>query len=761
MTSYAETDQKGEKRPKYDEREFNFEGEEKEEEEEFGPDFSEFTSRASCPENPCSEVQGPENESREKCEKIGNLRAGFGEKFEYVGDDGDDDDDFGPLLPESHKSSIFLNANTGNGVERQSGGKRKYECNEIGTIRTRRSDNLDEEDCETLLEKIGLPNKDFYEYSLMHKEQVSHVKASSRTGFVITASIDGVVKFWKFEFNSHSTSLEYVKGFQAHKGEISDIALSDCGLFLASISSEERNYKLYNIVNFDMISIVSLDIRPGKCIFVDSIKKQSSSGYILHPKIAISDLETNNIFIYSSKGRSNSDHKVTPKYTNHKGKVLSMCYLKRSNIIISTDTNGGLEFWDPDTLLLPVMIERECEYGINFQYKIETDLFELQKSKTYSFGMTVSEDEKLLAIYCSDMKIRVFNVRTGRCMRVVDENISVYNLLQNDGGGHSNRYKIDHIEFGVRSKVENDIKNKKEMSYQTLCFDETCKYLVYPCILGICVFDVSKGKRVAIIGKLECGKRFLSIGLVQIHSQIDRVSGFSKQVQKTEDEELKRVNSAVLCSSLNSNRIYIFSKYLPLLEDGQVNLRRDIFNEIPSREEDIERQRLINMDNKKQISKRIAKSVILHTTKGDITLELFGSIAPKACENFSVHCFNKYYDNCIFHRVIKGFMIQSGDPTGDGTGGNSIWGKNFEDEFSPEAKHDQPFMLSMANAGPNTNSSQFFITTVPCPWLDGVHTVFGRVVEGKEYVKEIEHTPTNRNDKPLNDIYITSTTAIF
>ena len=115
------------------------------------------------------------------------------------------------------------------------------------------------------------------------------------------------------------------------------------------------------------------------------------------------------------------------------------------------------------------------------------------------------------------------------------------------------------------------------------------------------------------------------------------------------------------------------------------------------------------------------------------------------------HARNGYYNNVIFHRVIKGFMIQTGDPLGNGTGGESIWGGDFEDEFVRTLRHDRPFTVSMANSGPNTNGSQFFISTVPTPWLDNKHTVFGRVVRGFDVVTKIENVKVNKADKPLGD----------
>jgi len=157
---------------------------------------------------------------------------------------------------------------------------------------------------------------------------------------------------------------------------------------------------------------------------------------------------------------------------------------------------------------------------------------------------------------------------------------------------------------------------------------------------------------------------------------------------------------------------------------------------------------------------------IFETSMGEITIELFDKEAPKTVANFvglaegtkewkddkSGKMVKKpLYNGTIFHRVIPNFMIQGGDPAGNGTGGP---GFNFADEFSMKLRHDVPGRLSMANRGPNTNGSQFFITDAPTPWLDGKHAIFGQVVEGMDVVKKIINVERNRGDKPLKDVVL-------
>jgi cyclophilin family peptidyl-prolyl cis-trans isomerase len=149
-------------------------------------------------------------------------------------------------------------------------------------------------------------------------------------------------------------------------------------------------------------------------------------------------------------------------------------------------------------------------------------------------------------------------------------------------------------------------------------------------------------------------------------------------------------------------------------------------------------------------------TVTIQTNHGTITAEMFSDAAPKTAGNFIELAKKGFYDGVVFHRVIDGFMIQGGDPTGTGRGGP---GYTIPDEFAPGLQHDAEGMFSMANAGPNTGGSQFFITLVPTPWLDGKHAIFGRVTEGMDVVKTIGKTKTGAGDRPVQDVIMEKVTV--
>ncbi|MBW3010863.1 peptidylprolyl isomerase [Candidatus Woesearchaeota archaeon] len=154
-------------------------------------------------------------------------------------------------------------------------------------------------------------------------------------------------------------------------------------------------------------------------------------------------------------------------------------------------------------------------------------------------------------------------------------------------------------------------------------------------------------------------------------------------------------------------------------------------------------------DNPVQEVKEMSTTIKIHTNHGDMTFRLYDAEAPKTVENFKKLIKDGFYDGLVFHRIIPNFMIQGGCPKGDGTGGP---GYNIPDEFSPALKHDRKGILSMANAGPNTGGSQFFITLVPTPWLDNHHSIFGELIEGEKVLDEIGSVETGAMDRPKEPV---------
>lgn len=149
------------------------------------------------------------------------------------------------------------------------------------------------------------------------------------------------------------------------------------------------------------------------------------------------------------------------------------------------------------------------------------------------------------------------------------------------------------------------------------------------------------------------------------------------------------------------------------------------------------------------IAKENTQVAVLETTQGTIELELYPEIAPLAVENFTTHIKNGYYNGVAFHRIIKNFMVQGGDPTESGRGGDSIWGKDFKDEYK-DKNFNKLGILAMANSGPSTNGSQFFITTAKTPWLNGKHTIFGQATDASmKIVMKLGNVSTARGDKPI------------
>jgi peptidylprolyl isomerase domain and WD repeat-containing protein 1 len=388
------------------------------------------------------------------------------------------------------------------------------------------------------------------------------------------------------------------------------------------------------------------------------------------------------------------------------------------------------------------------------KYKTDTDLYELAKKACTPCHVSMSATR--FAVTSTDSVVRVFDFATGRIVGVVDE-CAARNVSLGPGA-----LELEPEDFDMRlareAELADALMRSEKMPRPGAMFDQSGRILLVPGMAGIKMVDVDTQRQVRVIGRVEAGERFCALALFQgfVHAdhQIQRsMAAMDTDLKKKEavvvehDKAADTSDPVLVCLAFGSDRLFAFTTRDPP-DEG-----RDVFNEKPSKRQQMEADRARALKR----AAGLPRSVTLNTTLGDIALELYPADCPKTVENFVGLCRKGYYDNVLFHRVIRGFMVQTGDPNGDGTGGASIWGGEFEDEIVPALKHDQPWTLSMANAGPNTNASQFFITTAPTPHLDGKHTVFGRVVRGQDTVQRIEGARTDpHSDRPLVDVKIVS-----
>lgn len=571
----------------------------------------------------------------------------------------------------------------------------------------------------------NLPSSETYEHSYMHRDVVTHIIVT-KTDFVITASQDGHLKFWK----KQEEGIEFVKHFRCHLAPITHVSANSTGTLLCTTSSE-KTVKVFDVVNFDMINMISIEFEPYYTEWVHSAGDPISA-------LAISEKNTNKIHIFD--GTQSAGTPLHTFATLHQNTVAVIKYNHVYDAAVSVDRAGIVEYWTGPSR----------EYGfpnnVKFSSKLDTDLFDFVKSKTYPTAIAFSPDGKKMATISLDRKVRVFNFLSGKLHKVLDESLQRFHDLQHQ------TQQLPNMEFGRRMATERDLEKSEAVHYANVLFDASGHFILYSTMLGVKVVNLTTNRCALMIGKPE-NLRPLQLALFQGRTNQSKVVT-TLEMEGSENPTLLNVkmDPTLFCTAYKKNRFYLFSRRSP--DDiKSPDADRDIFNEKPSKED-------IISATEGQGVQRLYEQAILHTSLGDIHLRLFGKEVPKTAENFCVHSRNGYYNGHIFHRVIKGFMVQTGDPTGTGTGGESIWGGEFSDEFRPQLKHDRPYTVSMANAGPNSNGSQFFITLAPTPWLDNKHTVFGRVIRGMEVVQNIGSVKTNpKTDKPYEDIRIISVTV--
>eukprot|EP01036_Dinobryon_divergens_P031873 gene31873-41358_t len=566
-------------------------------------------------------------------------------------DDSDSEDDFGP------KPTSAAAANNGQDLDTS---------DKVEPVKKKIKRSLEFEQVF-----VGnLPETDFYEHSYMHRDVVTHICVSKPTEFVVTASNDGHVKFWK----KMAETIEFVKHYQAHLGCIYSLAMSADSKQLVTTAAD-KYIKFFEISGFDLSNMIGpLPFTPTTAAWLPIA---GSSGNLCD-RVVVADMLTGFLRVYRA---DSGDQTCLKEFDIHSAPVKCLAIHPSSHVMVSIDTRGMIEYWDYDNYTTTIT----GATAVAFKLKTETDLYDLAKAKTVPCSLAMSPKGNLFAVLSRDKTIHIFDFAKGKLLRKYDESAQVYNANNKDSAAVSMAGSVlglDALELGRRQAVE-----------------RSGNLLVYGSLRGIKVVNVVTNKLVRVIGSGESGERFMFVALYQGVPKVDNqllLSRAGAEGMTKTDEKNGAADANMAKQGLHSE-------------------------------------------------------AILHTTFGDVHIKLFSVECPKTVENFTTHIKNKYYDNLTFHRIIKGREI--------------LWAMALEEnpsgaKSSRMSSHDRPFTVSMANAGPGTNGSQFFITTVPTPWLDNKHTIFGRVTKGFEIVSKIENLRVNKYDKPYDVVKILSADVI-
>lgn len=607
-----------------------------------------------------------------------------------------------------------------------------------------------------------------YEKSYMHRDILSMILSIEASNFIITVSEDGILKFWKKLF----LGIDFIKQYKAHIAKPTGLAHTVNGQYLVTCCDKDCMLKTFDIENYDLIHMMKLSFEPLHCLFIN--KTEDPELLVL-----VTEKENGNMNILKACG--NSD--IIKTILIHDYSISCLAFNYEFSTLISCDSGGYIEINDisktrskekknVETTLIENLEDSKL---IKYNIKSETDLFELSNLKVYGYNITISNTLKYFAIVCSDHQIRFFSLKTGKLKYQYDESIQFYINALNKAYDNKNKEEAkikdkhssnsSNYEDSQEKQEQNETKCKEEDNTQRLFglsldvllsrikkekevhnaqinveFDKSDNFIYYSTLVGIKLVHLKSNKLIKILG-LDENERFLGISLFQGKALKNTLGNIGKGARRSQDDKL--YDPTIFAFAFKKNRFYLFTQREPDIE-STYGISRDILNEKPTSKE----IQQINEIDKKELP----ENAIIDTSHGEIYIKLYPNECPKTIKNFVGLAKNGFYDNLIFHKVVKNFVIQTGCPYGNGKGGHSIWGDEFEDEFTPLLKHDRPYTVAMANRGPGTNGSQFYITTAAAPWLDNKHTVFGRVFKGMDTVHAIENVECDGKEKPLLDV---------
>lgn len=454
----------------------------------------------------------------------------------------------------------------------------------------------------------------------MHKDQVATVTvAPSPSDFIITTSVDGFVKFWK----KIATGIEFAKEYRAHNGRIQSTSISADGTAFATAGGEDdRSIKMYDVVTFDLLSMINLETAPSCICWVHNRGSAALLAVAIGKEIRIYD------------GRGENQMPLHVLKTVHRSPVVVMAFNPTYDCVVSADDGGMLEYWRPsDDFEKPENV---------FKMKSSTNLFEFKKSRSYPSSITISPSGHQFATWSfPDRRVRLFDFSTAKLHRSYDESLTTITDMQQAGTALQ---KLEEVEFGRRMATERELENPGVRSRVNVIFDESGHFILYGSLLGIKVINTLTNRVVKVYGKEE-PFRALNVALYQGQPQkkgvvtVSMAASANPLLQEAEERD-----PMLFATGFGKVRFYMFSN-----EEEISKSERDVQNEKPRKG-----------PQKQEEAKKAetGSAAVLHTTYGDISLRLFPEAAPKAVENFVTHAKNGYYNNTIFHRVIRKFMIQ-------------------------------------------------------------------------------------------------------
>ncbi|KAL9035998.1 MAG: hypothetical protein Q9214_006330, partial [Letrouitia sp. 1 TL-2023] len=480
----------------------------------------------------------------------------------------------------------------------------------------------------------ALPQSPRYSKSLMHKDQLSFVTMTPFTDFLITSSIDGVVKFWK----KVAIGIESVKEFKAHIGDIKSVSVSQDGRSFAT-AGVDKTIKIFDVITFGQsLKLLHRESTNTLC----EIFSQSYS-YKLRHGLCVGCIKEVHLYLYLQYlKRGESQQEVETLSQIHRSTVVAMAYNNNYDCVVSADESGMIEYWSP--------AGNHEKPDTVFEYKSSTNLFDFKKTKSVPTSITISPSGARFATFSfPDRKVRLFDFASGKLYRTYDESIATISDMQQAGTALQ---KLEDIDFGRRLAIEREIENPALQSKINVIFDESSNFVVYGSILGTKVINTFTNQVVKVFGKDE---PFRSLNLAIYQGQPQKKGVITVSMAASSNpllQEAEERDPMLVATGSGKVRFYMFTNETEISKST-----RDIQNEKPR-----------NINAGREADVKVAETghgAILHTTYGDIHIRLFPEAAPKAVENFVTHSKNGYYNNTIFHRVIRKFMIQCGDPLGD------------------------------------------------------------------------------------------------